>query len=89
MDGPKFVLVDDGFEKDCISEFEYPLIIKPVDLSSSRGVMKINTPAEIDEAIQYAMGWSKKNNVFWKSSLRGRSTVGRVLLMMANTNFLL
>ncbi len=76
VDGPKFVLVDDGFEKDCISEFEYPLIIKPVDLSSSRGVMKINTSAEIDEAIQYAMGWSKKKQCILEEFIEGAEYSG-------------
>ena len=41
VDGPRFTLVEEGFNKSSLSEFEYPLIIKPVDLSSSRGVMKI------------------------------------------------
>ena len=59
IEGPKFTLVEDEFDKEKLKSFRYPLIIKPVDLSSSRGVMKINSPDELDEAILYAMSWSK------------------------------
>ena len=59
VDGPRFTLVDKDFDKKAIWDFTFPLIIKPVDLSSSRGVMKINDPGEADAAIDYAMSWSK------------------------------
>ena len=54
IDGPRFTLVEEDFNKEVVKDFEYPLIIKPVDLSSSRGVMKINSEVELEEAIEYA-----------------------------------
>lgn len=51
IDGPRFTLVENNFDKSVLNDFEYPLIIKPVDLSSSRGVMKINNPEELQDAI--------------------------------------
>lgn len=71
IDGPRFVLVEADFDKNCIAQFEYPLIIKPVDLSSSRGVMKINTEDELDEAIQYAMNWSKTKQCILEEFIEG------------------
>lgn len=59
IDGPRFTLVEEDFDRKILEEFSYPLIIKPIDLSSSRGVMKINNDDELDEAIEYALGWSK------------------------------
>ena len=71
IDGPRFVLVEAGFDKSCIAQFEYPLIIKPVDLSSSRGVMKINSEADLDDAINYAMGWSKTKQCILEEFIEG------------------
>ncbi|MBE5936500.1 MAG: ATP-grasp domain-containing protein [Lachnospiraceae bacterium] len=76
IDGPRFTLVEDGFNPDVLTEFEYPLIIKPVDLSSSRGVMKINTPEELDEAIDYAMSWSNKKQAIIEEFIEGKEYSG-------------
>lgn len=71
VDGPRFTLVEEGFNPEVLADFEYPLIIKPVDLSSSRGVMKINTPEELDEAIAYAMSWSKAKQAILEEFIEG------------------
>ena len=71
IDGPRFVLVEDGFDKSKIQDFSYPLIIKPVDLSSSRGVMNINTYSELDSAIAYAMNWSKTKQAILEEFVEG------------------
>ena len=76
IDGPRFVLVDGDFDKLQIKDFEYPLIIKPVDLSSSRGVMKINAESEIDEAVEYAMGWSKTKQCILEEFIEGQEYSG-------------
>ena len=76
IDGPNFVLVDDNFSKEMINGFSYPLIIKPVDLSSSRGVMKINCEEEIDEAIEYALGWSKTKQAIMEEFIEGQEYSG-------------
>ena len=71
IDSPKFVLVEDAFDKKELIGFTYPLIIKPIDLSSSRGVMKIETPDDIDAAIEYAMGWSKVRKAIIEEFIEG------------------
>ena len=76
IDGPQFVLVDESFDKSLIKEFEYPLIIKPVDLSSSRGIMKINNENEIDEAIKYAMDWSNVKRAVIEEYIEGKEFSG-------------
>ena len=76
VDGPRFTLVEEEFDKNVLAEFEYPLIIKPVDLSSSRGVMKINTPDDLDEAIEYAMGWSKTKQCILEEFIEGQEYSG-------------
>lgn len=71
IDGPKFTLVDESFDKSQLEGFYYPLIIKPVDLSSSRGVMKIDTPDDVDKAIEYAMSWSKIKQAIIEEFIEG------------------
>lgn len=76
IDGPRFILVEEGFDSSEIADFEYPLIIKPVDLSSSRGVMKINTPEELSQAIEYAMSWSKTKQCILEEFIEGSEYSG-------------
>jgi len=71
LDSPRFVLVEESFNKSDAESLTYPLIIKPVDLSSSRGVMKINGPEELDEAVAYAMGWSKEKKAILEEYIEG------------------
>lgn len=41
----------------------YPVIVKPTDSAGSKGVSKVNTPQELDKAIEYALEYSR-NNIF-------------------------
>ena len=58
---PKSILVSDytDVEKE---EFHYPIIIKPVDRSGSRGITKLESDIGLKEAIEYAIeqGFEKK-----------------------------
>ena len=63
IDSPNFMLVTEKSVIEDIyaatSEFIYPLICKPVDLSSSRCVFKIDKKGDLEKALDYALGWSK------------------------------
>ena len=37
----------------------YPLIVKPVDNAGSKGVRRVNSPAELESAIRYAMKFTR------------------------------
>lgn len=76
IDGPKFILVERDFDVNQIKNFEYPLIIKPVDLSSSRGVMKINSKEELQAAIDYALGWSQTKQAILEEFIEGKEYSG-------------
>lgn len=41
--------------KDDFSDFNFPIIVKPVDMSGSRGVSKIERTEDVSAAIQYAI----------------------------------
>ena len=75
VDCPNFMLVTDRMTLediyDATVEFHYPLICKPVDLSSSRGVFKINDKDGLKEALAYALEWSKKKEVILEEFIEG------------------
>ncbi len=71
ISGPRFILVDDDFCTEMIKDFTLPLIVKPIDLSSSRGVMKIESSNEMVHAIQYARSWSDEKRVIIEEFIDG------------------
>lgn len=75
VDSPNFTLVkkEDDIKTiaAAISTFSYPLIIKPCDLSSSRGVFKINSLDNLREGIDYAMEWSKTGEAILEEFIEG------------------
>lgn len=75
VDGPNFTLVRSSNSIDAvidaISGFTFPLIIKPCDLSSSRGVFKIETAENLQEGIAYALGWSKTDEAILEEFIEG------------------
>lgn len=52
-------IVMETFDEDKIKEFEYPLITKPVDCYSSRGVRKVNNIEELKVAFDEAARMSR------------------------------
>lgn len=49
--------------EDQYANFEYPLMIKPVDGRASKGIVAVNTPSEMKDAIAYALSFSKRKEV--------------------------
>ena len=49
---PKFTIASDGQHN--ITDFTFPLIVKPVDRSGSRGVIKVNKERDLEFAIDRA-----------------------------------
>ena len=39
--------------------FSYPLIVKPVDNAGSKGVRRVNSPEELEQAIRYALSFTR------------------------------
>ena len=75
VDSPNFMLVEQTMSTEEIlkntSNFSYPLIVKPIDLSSSRGVFKIETKDSLKEGIDYAMSWSEEKKVIIEEYIEG------------------
>jgi len=66
---PKFIeVIDRDFN---ISDFSFPLIIKPTDRSGSRGVSKVNSNDELEDAIQYAKKESLSGKILIEEYIEG------------------
>lgn len=75
IDSPNFTLVTSNQPleevKGKINGFSFPLIIKPCDLSSSRGVFKIDSMDNLQEGLDYALGWSKTGEAILEEFIDG------------------
>lgn len=80
IDSPNFMLVTDTMPIHEIilksKHFTYPLICKPVDLSSSRGVCKIENTDQLTDALKYALAWSKTKEVILEEYIEGNEYSG-------------
>jgi biotin carboxylase len=68
---PKFTLVDDDNHYQ-ITEFKFPLIVKPTDRSGSRGVEKVLDSVQLDEAIIRARKESFERKAIIEEFVTGR-----------------
>ena len=75
VDSPLFMRVQGDYIiediKAEVKSFHYPLIVKPTDLSSSRGVFKIDDERNLAEGLEYAMGWSEEKSIIIEEFIEG------------------
>ena len=69
----KSTILDDnsGFSNIDISEYRFPIVVKPCDCNSSKGVKKVNQYEELNEAIQDALRLSRNKKVIVEEFLEG------------------
>lgn len=60
------------FDIEIIKELQYPLIVKPVDCNSSKGVKRIDSPDELNAAFMDAICYSRTNTVLIEEFMEGR-----------------
>lgn len=68
---PKFCLSDGQLPKE-VNTFSYPVIVKPTDRSGSRGVEKVDSPVDLQSAIERAC-----NEAFQKKAVIEEFVEGR------------
>lgn len=66
----KFAIMD-RFEEDRIKHLSYPIIVKPVDAYSSRGVCKVNNLEELKAAFCNAVSISRSGNAIVEEFAQG------------------
>lgn len=55
-----------------LNDLIYPLIVKPVDSSASRGVKKVNNKEQLLSAYEEALSYSKKQSIIIEEYIEGR-----------------
>lgn len=68
---PRYVHVESGFDKECLKEFKFPIIIKPTDRSGSRNIMKLETLDGVDKAVEEACETSFEKKAIIEEYLHG------------------
>lgn len=58
----------DEFDKDA---FTFPLITKPTDNSGSRGIMKVNSVKDLENALAYSSNYGRSGNVIVEEFMQG------------------
>ncbi len=80
IDGPQFMFLEKGYDVDAVrnevKNFNFPLIAKPTDMSSSRGVFKIDTIDNLREGLDYAFSWSDNKTVILEEFIFGQEYSG-------------
>ena len=66
----KYVIMTE-FTDNTLESFKYPLIVKPVDCNSSKGVKKVFSKKEIKEAVGEAVKLSRTGNVVIEEYITG------------------
>ncbi len=61
----------DEFDETKIAGMEYPLIVKPVDCNSSKGVKKVEDSKALKEAVEIAVGYSRTNTAVVEEFIAG------------------
>lgn len=69
---PGFVMASSVHEAvSASSELRYPLVIKPVDSSASRGIVKVNEPCDLEFAVENALRRSFSKKVILEEFIQG------------------
>ena len=68
VNSPRFILANENYS---LENFKFPLIVKPTDRSGSRGVMKINHPEEVEQAVKRARKESFTGEVIIEEFITG------------------
>ncbi|MGP1508303.1 MAG: ATP-grasp domain-containing protein [Sphaerochaeta sp.] len=55
---PKFAEVDDSFCDSAVTGFQFPVIVKPTDRWSSKGITRVDSKNELQKAVNFAVSES-------------------------------
>ncbi|MBQ9229393.1 MAG: ATP-grasp domain-containing protein [Eubacterium sp.] len=68
---PRFLATDKNVDLSLLSDFSFPLIVKPTDRSGSRNIMKLSSPDGVTEAVAAACATSFEHKAIVEEYLEG------------------
>ena len=72
-----------------IADLNYPLIVKIVDSSGSRGITRVDTPGELPDAIRNAQSFTRKDYYIVEEFIVGREFGAQAFVMDGKVQFIL
>lgn len=69
---PQTYLIGSSITEEVYAKLQYPVFVKPLDSSGSRGANVCNNREELEKQFAEALDYSKSNNVVVEDCLRGR-----------------
>lgn len=91
LDNPNFCIIDGCCSPEninTIKQFRFPLIAKPTDSSSSRGIQKIETYENLETAVDYAMSFSETKKILIEEFISGQEYSGESIAYNGNFKLL-
>ncbi|WP_374032741.1 ATP-grasp domain-containing protein [Bdellovibrio bacteriovorus] len=82
---PKFKNIKAKSELDSVKGWDFPLIVKPVDSSASRGVQKVSSMNELVDAYEYALTSSRSGDVIVEEFIVGKEYSVEALVQNGET----
>lgn len=69
---PRYFIVD-SYDSllEVVAQYEYPLILKPINQSSSKGVVKVSHADELEAAYKYAQSYTNDTKILVNEFLEG------------------
>lgn len=77
---PRFFSVEQGYNSESIPEDIYPLIVKPVDSDSGKGISKVNSYKELELAISIAQSASRSKKIVVEEFISGSRHAASVIV---------
>lgn len=84
---PEYNLVKDIKEVE-VSNFKFPVIVKPVDRSGSRGIFKVESPKNLKDSVKESMSLSFKKQALIEEFADGKEYSMEMVSFNGNHNFL-
>lgn len=82
------VPVVDEFSKDNLDSVKYPVVVKPVDSSSSKGISICQNRQELDSAIEKALSFSPSKNILIEKYMGGLEVIMYYVIQDGEPTFL-
>ncbi|MGN0502893.1 MAG: acetyl-CoA carboxylase biotin carboxylase subunit family protein [Ruminococcus sp.] len=85
---PKFTLADEMVKPDSLSDFSFPIIVKPTDRSGSRSIMKLESSDGIENAIKAACESSFEHKAIIEEFIDGNEYSMETISYKGNHHYL-
>lgn len=70
-----------------IDEIQYPVIVKPIDSCSSKGITVCHNKAELEQGIEYALSFSKNGKYLIETYMTGDEVISYYVMQDGNPIF--